>query len=61
MTEKQILYYIQLSLNTNIESEEVAPGVVLDFDAKNHVVGIDIEHASSFIDTKNLRAEVQLS
>lgn len=53
--------YIELSPKNSIESEEVAPGVVLDFDAKNHVVGIDIEHASTFIDTKNLVPEVRVN
>jgi uncharacterized protein YuzE len=36
------------------ESEEVAPGIVLDFDEHNRVVGIEIEDASKFIDLSRL-------
>lgn len=38
--------YVTLHEAPSVESEEVAPGVVLDFDGDNRVVGIDIEHAS---------------
>jgi len=36
------------------ESEEVAPGIVLDFDERNQVIGIEIEDASTFIDLSRL-------
>jgi len=36
------------------ESEEVAPGVVLDFDEHNRVIGIEIEDASRLIDLSRL-------
>ena len=36
---------------------EVAPGVVLDFDAEGHVVGIDSDHASKIVDLSKLEAE----
>lgn len=52
--------YIGLSNNTNVESEEVAPGVVLDFDSNNRVVGIEIDHASSVVDLNRLEAEFLL-
>jgi uncharacterized protein YuzE len=32
----------------------VAPGIVLDFDAGNRVIGIEIEEASTFIDLSRL-------
>ncbi|MFZ2492034.1 MAG: DUF2283 domain-containing protein [Thermoanaerobaculia bacterium] len=51
--------YIDLSETTSVESREVAPGVVVDFDAEGNVVGIDIDRASrvadlSRIDTRSL-------
>jgi len=49
--------YIDLSEKPGIESEEVAPGVVLDFDADGHLVGIDVDHASKVLDLS--RVEVQ--
>lgn len=38
--------YIELSPKTSTESEEVAPGVVVDYDEAGQIVGLDIEHAS---------------
>lgn len=38
--------YIDLSERKSVESLEIAPGIVVDFDEKNHIVGIDIERAS---------------
>lgn len=38
--------YIDLIDAPSQESEEVRPGVVLDFDAEGRLVGIDIDHAS---------------
>jgi len=49
--------YIELSDKTSVDSDEVAPGVVLDFDAEGHVVGIDIDHASEIVDLSKLEAE----
>lgn len=46
--------YIDLTLRPSVESREVAPGVVIDFDAQGEVVGIDIDHASSKIDLAEL-------
>jgi uncharacterized protein YuzE len=48
------MLYIQLVASVSAESEEVAPGVVLDFDEHNRVVGIEIEDASKFIDLSRL-------
>jgi uncharacterized protein YuzE len=41
----------------SVDSREVAPGVVLDFDAEGRLVGIDIDHASRIIDLSRLEAE----
>lgn len=34
----------------SVDSKEVAPGVVLDFDEQGVIVGIDIDHASKVLD-----------
>ncbi len=48
------MLYIRLQAGTSIESEEVAPGVVLDYNKQNQVVGIEIEDASQKIDLTRL-------
>ena len=48
------MLYIQLATRVSTESEEVAPVIVLDFDERNQVVGIEIEDASTFIDLSRL-------
>jgi len=48
------ILYIELVSGVSTESEEVAPGIVLDFDDKNHVIGIEIEDAGTFIDLSKL-------
>ncbi len=49
--------YIDLSEKVSADSREVAPGVVLDFDAEGHLVGIDIDHASRIANLSRLEAE----
>jgi uncharacterized protein YuzE len=46
--------YIDLSARTSTESEEISPGVVIDYDGDGNVVGIDIEHASTKLDLHEL-------
>ena len=41
------MLYIKLADGVSTESEEVAPGMVLDFDEGNRVIGIEIEEAST--------------
>ena len=48
--------YIDLSEKTSIDSREVVPGVVLDFDAQGNLVGIDIDHASKVVNLSRLEA-----
>lgn len=48
------MLYIKLVDGVSTESEEVAPGIVLDFDKHNRVIGIEIEDASNFIDLSRL-------
>jgi len=38
--------YIDLVDRPSVDSQEVKPGVVLDFDADGNLVGIDIDNAS---------------
>ncbi len=49
--------YIDLSERPGAESQEVAPGVVLDFDADGHLVGIDVDHASKILDLSRVEVE----
>lgn len=49
--------YIDLSSRISVESQEVAPGVVLDFDEAGHLVGIDIDNASGILDLHKLETE----
>lgn len=48
------MLYIGLADGTSSESEEIAPGIVLDFDASNRVLGVEIEDASKFVDLSRL-------
>jgi uncharacterized protein YuzE len=48
------MLYIKLIEGVSTESEEIAPGVVLDFDEHNRVIGVEIEDASKFIDLSRL-------
>ena len=42
--------YIELKGTPGAETREVAEGLVVDFDAKGDVVGLDIDHASRKLD-----------
>lgn len=46
--------YIDLSDNSSIESREVSPGVVLDYDKNGNLTGIDIDNASKKLSLKQL-------
>lgn len=49
--------YIDLANRTSTDSLEVSPGVVIDLDSENRIVGIDIEDASKVVDLSSLEAE----
>jgi len=49
--------YIELSDTPSVDSQEVKPGVVLDFGADGNLVGIDIDHASKAVDLSRLEIE----
>ena len=44
--EKADALYLRLDDSKIMESEEVSPGVVLDFNEQNQVVGVEILHLS---------------
>jgi uncharacterized protein YuzE len=46
--------YIELSDKPSVESKEVSEGIVLDYDAKGNLIGIDIDNASKKLDLKIL-------
>jgi len=46
--------YIHLVERPGVEAEEVAEGLVIDFDADGLPVGIDIDHAKNVIDLSKL-------
>ena len=48
------MLYIKLAEGISSESEEIAPGVVLDFDENNKLVGVEVEDASKLIDLSHL-------
>ena len=51
---KTDMLYIKLVEGVSAESEEVASGIVLDYDEHNRVIGIEIEDASKLIDLSKL-------
>jgi len=47
--------YLRLDDSAIVESEEVSPGVILDFNAENQVVGVEILNLSQRSATLNTR------
>lgn len=47
--------YLRLSESTVVESEEVQPGVVLDFDEDGKVVGIEILRMKELVPKSDLK------
>lgn len=48
--------YIDLASRPGVDTIEVAEGIIVDLDADGHIVGIDIDHAST-LDLKTLESE----
>ena len=46
--------YIDLASRPGVDSVEVSEGVVIDYDVKSQIVGIDIDNAGSKLDLKEL-------
>jgi uncharacterized protein YuzE len=53
--EKADAVYLRLDDSKVIESEEVSPGIVLDFNEHNQVVGIEILKVKDRVPLANLR------
>ncbi len=47
--------YIELAEQPSTESKEVSEGVVIDYDARGNLVGIDIDNASAKVDMQILQ------
>jgi uncharacterized protein YuzE len=47
--------YFRLDEVAIVDSEEVQPGVILDFNAEGHVVGIELLDLSTRVDLARLR------
>lgn len=50
--------YLRLDDSAIVESEEVSPGVVLDYNASNEVVGVEILYLSKRSSNLNLSASL---
>lgn len=53
--EKCDALYLRLDESKIIESEEVQPGIVLDFDANNQVVGVEILRVKERVPSADLK------
>ena len=47
--------YFRLDESAIVESEEVEPGVILDFDKDGHVVGVEMLNLSSRVAAEKLK------
>ncbi len=48
--------YLRLDESSVVESEEVQPGIILDFNAEGRVVGIEMLNLSTRVSPDGLRA-----
>ncbi len=55
LDEKADALYLRIDESAIVESEEVQPGIVLDFDAAGQVVGIEIRGVRARAPAANLR------
>jgi len=46
--------YIDLSAKPSVESREISPGLIVDYDVDGNIVGIDFEQASRKLDLDEL-------
>ena len=51
--------YIKFEPQPSTESFELCDGIVIDLDADEHVVGIEIEWASKKVDIERLKAALE--
>jgi uncharacterized protein YuzE len=48
--------YIELQSEPSVDSQEVSPGIVLDFNSDGRLVGIDVDQAAKNVDLTRLEA-----
>jgi len=53
--KKNDTLYLRLNESAIVESEEVQPGVILDFDAQGRIVGIEILRLSEKVPVEKLQ------
>ena len=53
--EKSDALYLRLDESKIIDSEEVQPGIVLDFDVNNQVVGVEILRVKERVPSADLK------
>lgn len=46
--------YIDFNARPSVESQEIADGIVVDFDGEGNVVGMDLDQASRKLDLASL-------
>ncbi|MGI4791295.1 MAG: DUF2283 domain-containing protein [Janthinobacterium lividum] len=49
--------YVDFSNKPSVESQEVTPGIILDYDEAGQICGIDVDHASQKYDLPQLELE----
>lgn len=49
--------YIELSEQSSAESHEIKPGIILDFGEEGQLIGLDIDHASRFINLSTIEMD----
>ena len=54
--EKADAIYLRFDDSTIVESEEVHPGVILDFNDRDEVVGVEILQVQKRVPLENLKA-----
>lgn len=51
--------YVHFSAHPPVESEQIAPGIVFDFDADNRLVGIEVLNATARVAADTLGAAAE--
>jgi uncharacterized protein YuzE len=54
--EKNDALYLRLDETPIADSEEIKPGVILDFDENNNIIGVEILAVSKRISEKSLKS-----
>ena len=54
LDEETDTLYLRLDESAIVESEEVQPGIILDFNSENRVVGVEMLNISKRVDREKL-------